>query len=210
MSLRKLFESAVKELHNRQILFAVSGGFAADLYRRETRLTMDVDIAIMVHSHAKDTGISIIQSIGLSTGISRKADLAGGPLFAVRNKNTPPCIIVGRSDDQPDSEGVDILLPSIPWVENAVNRAQANQVDFGFGPIPTLTLEDVILSKLYSLNTAQLRAKDLDDLQSIFEADHEIDESYLAGQVQQLKITILPQAKPFLPECLVKLVKRSH
>jgi hypothetical protein len=47
-----------------------------------------------------------------------------------------------------------------------VRRAQANEVDFGFGRVPALTIEDVVLSKLYALMAARLRAKDLDARQS--------------------------------------------
>ena len=98
---------------------------------------------------------------------------------------------------------MDILLPEMPWVESALRRGQANQVDFGFGAVPTLTLEDAVLSKLYALN--RLRAKDLDDLQSIFEADHEVDVPYLAGQMRRIGIVIPRPAAPFLPDWTLKL-----
>lgn len=209
MSLDTLFQAAVRELRRRKALFAVAGGFAAGLYRREPRLTMDVDLGILTASNGTEIARAILQALGLKPGIARQADLAGGPLFAIRRKNTVPCIIVGRPDGAPAAAGVDLLLPSIPWVRDAVLRAQDHEVDFGFGQVPVLTLEDVILSKLYALMAAHLRAKDLDDLQSIYEANHEMDMPYLAGQMQRLKIVIPRAAKPFLPKTLITLARQG-
>jgi hypothetical protein len=213
MSLDILFQSAVVELRRRHVLFAVAGGFAADLYRGEIRLTMDVDLVVLAESGGAEMAIAVIEALGLKAGVARQADLAGGPLFAIRRRNTERCMIVGRQAGATSGEGVDILLPAIPWVKDAVQRAQANEVDFGFGPVPALTLEDVILSKLYCLKAAQLRAKDLDDLQSIFAAGHEVDIPYLAGQMQRFGITVPSIAEPFLPDIVLKLsraVRRSQ
>lgn len=205
MSLESLFRAAVKELHKRQVPFAVAGGMAADLYRCESRLTMDIDFVIVVESKAVDLAVSVIEGLGLKPGIVRQADLAGGPLFAIRQRSTAPCMVIGRPDGNEAAEGVDILLPAIPWVKDAVARAQANQVDFGFGPVPTLRIEDIVLAKLYSLMSARIRAKDLDDLQSIFDAKPALDWSYLAGQMLKFKIVIPKSAKPFLPKFLLQV-----
>lgn len=205
MSLKSLFQAAVRELRERKVLFAVAGGFAADLYRREPRLTMDVDLGILTESRSAETAVSVVEALGLHAGIARQADLAGGPLFAIRKRNTAPCMVVGRPEGREGAEGVDLLLPAIPWVRDAVLRAQDNAADFGFGPVPALSLEDVILSKLHALGAAQLRAKDLDDLQSIFAAGHDVDVPYLAGQMRRFEIAIPRAAKAFLPETLVKI-----
>lgn len=210
MTLEVLFKQAVEALRQRDVPFAVAGGFAMDLYRREPRLTMDVDLAILAKHAGVKTAKAVVESLGLKAGIVREADLVGGPLFAVRRRRSRPCMIVGRPPDNPSGEGVDILLPSIPWVESALNRARVNEVDFGFGPVPALTLEDAILSKLHAL--PRLRAKDMDDLQSIFEAQHEIDIPFLVGQMQRFGVDIPRQAEPFLPDWLVKLsrdIRRS-
>ena len=164
---------------------------------------MDVDFAILAEGEHVKTAVSIVESLGLQAGVAREADLAGGPLFAIRRQSTEPCMIVGRPPGNPSGAGVDILLPTMPWVESALVRAQANAVDFGFGPVPALTLEDVILSKLHALK--RLRAKDLDDLQSIFEAQENIDIAYLAGQMRRFAVEIPRQAVPFLPDWLVQL-----
>jgi hypothetical protein len=207
MSLESLFAAAVRELRERHVPFAVAGGFASALYRREPRLTMDVDLAIVAASHAKETAVAIVEALGLRAGIVREADLTGGPLFAIKRHNTAPCMIVGRSATKAFEGGVDILLPAIPWAAEAVRRAQVNQVDFGFGRVPVLTIEDVVLSKLYALMTPQPRAKDLDDLQSISQAEHELDTPYLAGQIRRLSIVVPRAAMTFLPEALQQLAR---
>lgn len=203
MKLEDLFKQAVDALRERGVTFAVAGGFAMDLYRLEPRLTMDIDLAIMTEREDVKTAIAIVESLGLRAGMAREADLAGGPLFAIRRRSTSPCMIVGRPADNPSGEGVDLLLPTIPWVESALERAQANKVDFGFGAVPALSIEDAIVSKLHALK--RLRAKDLDDLQSIFEAQHEIDIPFLAGQMRRFELSIPSQAQPFLPGWLVSL-----
>jgi len=209
MSLEQLFKAAVRELRERNILFAVAGGLAADLYRSEPRLTMDVDLVILTGGNGVEIAVSVLKTLGLQAGVARAADLAGGPLFAIRRRDTAPCIVVGRAAGISSPEGVDILLPSLPWAKDAVGRAQVNQVDFGFGSVPALTLEDVILSKLYCLMALPVRAKDLDDLQSVFAANLEIDLPYLAGQMQRFKIIIPKTAKAFLPKQILQLSRSA-
>ena len=205
MSLDALFRNAVKALRERNIMFAVAGGLAADLYRLEPRLTMDVDLAIVTKSRELKTAKDVLESLGLSPGVAREADLAGGPLFAIRRKSTKPCMVVGRREGAPGGEGVDLLLSAIPWVADATRRAQDNPIDFGFGPVPVLTVEDVIVSKLFALSSARLRAKDLDDLQSIYDADDDIDVAYLASQMRRWKIVVPRQAEPFLDDTILKI-----
>lgn len=213
MSLEKLFRAAVQELRTRHVPFALAGGFAADLYRREPRLTMDVDFVMLSEPPGLEAAIAVIKALGLEAGVARKADLAGGPLFAIRRRSTEACMVVGRRPGAAPAEGVDILLPAIPWVKDAVQRAQANAVDFGFGPVPALTLEDVVVAKLYALGASPVRAKDLDDLQSIFAASHDVDRAYLAGQMQRFAIMVPKAAEPFLPDWVLQLsrdVQRSR
>lgn len=210
MSLKALFKSAVAELRKRDIPFAVAGGFAADLYRLEPRLTMDVDLVILVGSDAVDTASDVIRSLGLRPGVVREADLAGGPMFAIKRKSTKPCMVVGRRKDTSSGEGVDLLLPEIPWAKQAVLRAQDNQVDFGFGDVPALTVEDVVIAKLYEIQAPDLRAKDLDDLQSIFAAKQTVNIPYLAGQMSRLALKIPDKARPLIPELLRALDKDNR
>jgi len=67
------------------------------------------------------------------------------------------------------------------------------------------SFEDVVLSKLFALNAEHLRAKDLDDLQSIFGTACSIDIDYLSGQMRQFGVTIPRTAEPFLPDELLRI-----
>ena len=213
MQLEALFKAAVNELKRHDILFAVAGGLAADLYRNEPRLTMDVDITILTESNALQAAKRVLKDLGLEAGVAREADLAGGPLFAIRQGSTKACMVVGRPKGESRGAGVDLILPAMPWVPDAVRRAQMNTVDFGFGPVPALTLEDLLLSKLWALGAARVRPKDLDDLQSIFDAGHNIDIPFLSAQMRSFDMTIPRAAEPFLPDIILKIARdivRSH
>ena len=68
------------------------------------------------------------------------------------------------------------------------------------------------LDELFKSAVRELRAKDLDDLQSIFATDPQMDTPYLAGQLQRFRITAPPAAEPFLPDTILQLcrdVRRS-
>ena len=203
MDLFDLFSKAVNLLQTRNVPFAVSGGFAAGLYRAEPRVTMDVDLGIALEQDAEQTAREILEELGLVPGILRAADLAGGPLFAIKNKSTPAVMLVGRLKGD-SSGGIDLMLPSIPWVRLAVERAKGNCADFGFGPIPVLRIEDVLLSKLYALK-GKVRPKDLDDLQSIIESQREYDREYLRTGIKAHGLKIPSMARELVPEDLREL-----
>jgi hypothetical protein len=207
MSLELVFMAAIEKLRAQGVEFAVAGGLAASLYRDQARLTVDVDVGISAESAALETAIDLVESLGMEAGIVREADLAGGPLFAIRKGNTAPCIVVGRVPGDVSGHGVDVLLPSIPWIADAIKRARGNEVDFGFGPVPVLTLEDVLVSKLYALRTTPVRAKDLDDLQSILAVGHEIDRAYLSGQMRRFGVAVPRAAGDFLPKWLLDIAR---
>ncbi|MBT3192256.1 MAG: hypothetical protein HN341_06845 [Verrucomicrobia bacterium] len=155
--------------------------------------------------HALQTAKRIMKNLGLEAGVAREADLAGGPLLAIQRRSTKACMVVGRPKGEPSGVGVDLILPTMPWVTGAVERAQENTVDFGFGLLPVLILEDLVLSKLWALGAAQVRAKDLDDLQSIFDAGHNIDIPFIAEHMHRLNITVPRAAEPFLPDIILKI-----
>lgn len=205
MNIDDLLRRAVSALGNAKVPFAVAGGFAADTYRSEHRVTADVDLAILVEGNAAGVATAIVESLGLQPAVARKADLEGGPLFAIRRKSTEPCMIVGRREGRQDDCGVDILLPAIPWVSEAVGRAQSNLKDFGFGPIPVLTVEDVILAKLSALKHFAHRFKDLDDLASIFSRQPDMNIKYLAGQMKRLDLTVPRDLADAVPSAIRKI-----
>lgn len=198
MDLFELFPKAVHLLRVRGIPFAVAGGFAVGLYREEPRVTMDVDFGIALDRDVEKVGREILSELELVAGTVRAAELAGGPLFAIKRKSTPIVMLVGRRNGETDG-GIDLMLPSIPWVRRAVERAQDNLADFGFGSIPVLHVEDVLISKLYALQ-GKVRPKDLDDLQSIIASGREIDYAYLRSVILSMGLKLPSSGKEFVPE----------
>lgn len=200
MTLTECLEKTVLLLRKAEIPFAVGGGLAASLYRSEPRLTGDVDFVIATGGHDVSVAQKLIQSLGFESRLIRKADFDGGPLFAIKKKNTPVVMVGGRESENPMGVGTDFLLSVLPWVTDALARGQENQVDFGFGGIPVLTVEDVLLAKLYALQSTGSRPKDLDDIHSIMQADPQLDAWYLRVQIEKLGIVLTKPKRLLLPE----------
>ena len=208
MNLTEFFKKVVKTLQEQNIEYAVAGGLVASLYRQNERTTNDLDFLVLTADHTQETASSIIQQFGLTPHIIRQADLEKGPLFAIKRKTSIPFMIAGRGEKTKPGIGLDFILPSMPWFEEAMKRAQYNKIDFGFGSIPCLTKEDLILSKFYSLKNDPARFNDLDDLKSIFLAKHEIDLPYIGGQMQKLQLIVPESLKDFAPQPLLLTSKR--
>lgn len=115
-------------------------------------------------------------------------------------------MLIGRETTTSPSIGADLILPRIPWVPSALKRAQDNQLDFGFGSIPVLTVEDVIVAKCYALHHAVSRPKDLDDLQSILEAEHALDLVYIRTQLVNLNIRFSKSRHRHFPESVWQML----
>lgn len=205
MTLQDFFKKVLFCLRKDKVRFALAGGLVASLYRKEQRLTNDLDFLIFSESESQQKATEIIESFGLKAHVIRKADLEGGPLFAIKKKSTEPYMIVGRADQR---IGLDFILPKMPWFESALIRAEQNNVDFGFGRLPCLTVEDVIIAKLFSYKNDQTRFNDLDDLKSIFLANHPLDLDYLCGQIQRLELSIPPALKTIAPKTLTIVSRR--
>lgn len=96
----------------------------------------------------------------------------------------------GRVDNNERYTGVDFFLPVLPWVNEAVTRAQANMLDFGFALLPTVTVEDLLIAKLFALQGSAERAIDLDDIQSILRSKLELDWVYLKEKISKFKLKV--------------------
>jgi hypothetical protein len=182
---------------------------AASIYRTEERTTKDLDFLLFAEPRTEQVAKEIITSFGLNPRIATEADLAGGPLFAIKRKSTPANIIVGTNSKDPRAIGLDFILPKIPWAKDAIERAQHNCIDFGFAKIPTMTVEDLIVAKLYAMSPGKQREKDVDDVRSIFSAGHQMDLAYLRGKIKEHSLWIPPALKEDLPKVLLKAVKRT-
>lgn len=209
MNLIEFFKKAVKALKARNVDYALAGGLVASIYRSDARTTNDLDFLILSDAKTQKVATSIIRQFKLEPHIVRKADLERGPMFAIKRKSTTPYIIAGRSKKNGQQIGLDFILPSMPWFEKAIERAGHNEIDFGFGPIPCLTKEDVVISKLYSLKNDQSRFNDLDDLKSILQAGHNIDIPYICGQMQKLQLLVPDSLKEIVPKPILLTSKKN-
>ena len=189
MEVSELLKTVVLKLQQYKIRFGLAGGLVANLYRTEIRATADVDIVIATEKSEEDAR-KILGALGYSPRITTQADLSGGPLWDRKKRIGPVCMISGGDPEDKLQVKLDLLLPEIPWVSTAVDRAQHQQIDFGFAKIPCITIEDFILSKLYALRLNHSRFKDLDDLSSIFLSNPELDLPYLIGRMQEFELPL--------------------
>lgn len=209
MDLKQFFREIIAALKKEDVRYALAGGLVASVYRREERLTRDLDFLLWSEPNPQQKAIHIIRSFDLEPHLIRKADVEGGPLFAIKRKTTAPWIVAGRGKNDSSKIGLDFILPAMPWFQQALDRAEHNTIDFGFGKLPCLTVEDVILSKFFSLKNDPSRFNDLDDLKSIFVANHPLDLAYLAGEMQRLSLSVPALLKDMAPKALHLVSKKK-
>lgn len=189
----KLFASlklVVQILKDCPLDWAICGGIAACLYRETPRFTGDIDIALgpSEKSEPLDVAEKAIRGLGYEPIRGYVRDQNGKLLEG-------PGLVVGRENKETGYLGVDFLLPRMPWVADAVLRAQDNTLDYGFAALPTLVPEDLIVAKLYALSGNPQRAQDLDDVLSIMKHLPEIDREFVGAQVERLGITLPTDVK---------------
>lgn len=208
MNLDEFLKTVVSKLDKQGIRYALAGGLVASIYRKESRLTQDLDFLFYCEQKLEDKASKIISSFGLNPSLARRADLEGGPKHQLKDKSSPVYMLIGRDKNDSKKIGLDFILPNIPWFDEALERAQDNLIDFGFAKIPCLTVEDFIVAKLYALKNDAKRFKDLDDLQSIFVVDRKLDFVYLGDRMEFLGLQ-LPQAlQEFAPLELKSVSKK--
>lgn len=205
MNLTDFLKKVVAELKESNARYALAGGIVASTYRSIERITKDVDFLLLASGNTSEEASRIIKKFDLDVHVIKKSDLERTPGFS--KKNSPPFIIAGRPEKDSHRIGLDFIMPEMPWFKNAMDRAQENKIDFGFDKIPSMTVEDIIISKLYALYNDSSRFNDLDDLKSIFGAGHDLDLSYISGQMLKLKLAIPLSLKDFAPSALLKVSK---
>lgn len=193
MIMIEFLKTVVDALNRNQITYALAGGMAASLYRSETRATKDLDFLFFIEGTSEEKAQELLQRLGLSALLVRRADLEGGPMHAIKRKSTEVMIVVGRKEGNKEALGVDFILPTMPWAQNALKRAQGNLIEYAGVLVPTITAEDLILAKLYAIKNSSRRLIDVDDLRSIFAANHPLDYDYLASEMRRLDY-VLPKA----------------
>ena len=191
----KLLKDAVREFEKAELLYCLAGGHAASLYRRNERVTRDVDFALLTEpaSAARVSAEKIIQSLGL-------APVAGFiPLGKKEQRNRVVCMVTSAPDRTTGRGFVDILLPELPWVSEAVTRAQHNRLNLGFAKVPVITPEDLIIAKCYALQNEPDRFQDLDDVKEILLAVEDLDYDYLHSRLARLSVVIPEQLRGVTP-----------
>lgn len=208
MTLSELLKAVTSVLTDTDIQFALAGGLASSIYRQDTRLTNDLDIAILLDQKNNQEHVTfseeLISQFNLSPHVVREANLRGGPLFAIKRKSSIPMIVVGRNKGS-NTIGLDLLLPTLPWVKDAVLRSRNNVIDFGICKTPCITVEDLIISKFFSHSISPSREKDLDDLRSIFEAKHELELDYLVAKMKEYRLSVPKTLREVAPKAINKI-----
>lgn len=182
----RALKSAVAILEKLECKYCLVGGHAASLYRVQERLTADVDFALVANSIKKSKKIAedCIQKLGLEVmeGII--------PAGQDEEPRSSICFITATPTTNSLKGVIDILLPVLPWVKVAVERAQNNRLDLGFSHVPVITPEDLIISKCYSYRNSADRFQDLDDIKGVMQGVNKLDLDYLMSRLHELNLKI--------------------
>ncbi len=134
--------------------WSVVGGHAANVYRRESRFTMDVDLLVSLGSQSMADAAAAFVEKGWTV---RTMDPEG---WLLRVSHT-------------EFGYMDVIASETPYQEEALHRSRT--VDLGHGlSAHVLSPEDVIVHKLIAD-----RAKDDDDIEDILRAGASLDWDYL-------------------------------
>jgi predicted nucleotidyltransferase len=142
---------ALRELGVRWVLI---GAVAANLYRRQTRLTADVDLLLA------DVGTDVdrLESAFRDRGWRVRRATPVGDVLRMQHA------IYGS---------VDLQIAGTDYQREAIRRARIEALPGGI-EVAVLRVEDVLIHKLIAG-----RNRDLDDIESILESGVALDEAYL-------------------------------
>lgn len=190
MNFKESLEAISQIFTKENIKFALAGGLVANQYRNEIRYTQDIDLAIMLTPSEVERAKQVLEKLNLEMGLIRKGDLEKVPFRRQRTKSEIQ-LLVGRNPDNKEQVGIDFLLMSIPWVKDAIIRAESNLVKIFKNLYPAITIEDFIISKLYAVSLYE-RYKDLDDLEQVLDLKNEnvMDLVYLSDKLMEHKLSI--------------------
>jgi hypothetical protein len=187
------------------VRYALAGGLAASLYRETIRTTDDIDFIISYgESDIKKLNI-LANKISRKVELVRKAELEGGPLFAIKRKSTEVVLIRLLDKDNPKLLPIDLLLVNNKWVPKALDRSL--MLSNSTLEIPVISPEDLILAKLISLQNRTDRLQDAQDIREILLAQQNIDWSYLKLELVRHAVTIPEQFKGYFPQKFEKICK---
>ncbi len=150
------------------IHWALFGAVAANRYRREVRLTGDVDLLLADHGE----GLAVLERSLAKAGWATRHATPDGSMLRLRH---------------PRFGAADLVLAETEYQRVALERARA-EADTAGHLVRYLAPEDVILHKLIAG-----RPRDLDDIENILDAAPELDEGYLSGWVEAWEVVELWQ-----------------
>lgn len=199
MAQLQVLKRAVRILEDLECKYCLIGGHAASLYRLQERLTKDVDFALAAEpiSNSRKVAEKAIENLGL------KPIIGFIPQGAKENKRKVVCMVTSVPGPNEAKGVIDILLPELPWIPEAIERAQHNRLDLGFAKVPVITPEDLILAKCYAVKNSPDRFQDLDDLKEIFQNKSDLDLEYLRERLIKLELTIPEAVRKFVSAKLV-------
>ena len=202
MTFTELFQISVKELVRQKIPFVVGGVLIASIYRLEKRAMMSVQL--IVDSEPKEMlfleGLLLAKPFEMilpDSNLPRHVT----PIDSI--SQVKKVLFLEVSEDP--RLGLEIVFHNLPWIPEAIERAQYNRLDFGFALLPALTVEDIIVAKLYSSTQSSDRYLDLDDLQNIFQANHDLDLGYITNQINKLSLGFHKSLWEYAPEGLRRI-----
>lgn len=141
-----------------RVRWVLIGAVAANLYRRQTRLTGDVDLLLA----DEGTEIKRVESAFRARG------------WAVRRATPDGDVLRMKHADYGD---VDLQIAGTEYQREAIRRSRTEPLS-GELRAAVLTVEDVIIHKLIAG-----RSRDVADIESILESGIALDETYLARWV---------------------------
>ncbi len=174
------------------------GGHAASLYRSQERFTKDVDFAVVgsPKTRSREVAESAVRALGM------KPMVGVIPLGRGERERSSVCMITSEPRAGEITGIVDILLPDVSWVQEAVERAQSNLIDLGFAMVPIITPENLIVARCLAVTNVPDRFQDLDDLKQLFKDVKDLDFDYLRRRLHELSLVIPPVIRPFAPASL--------
>jgi hypothetical protein len=145
-----------KRLDAMSIEWALFGAVAANRYRREVRLTGDVDLLLADHGN----DLAALERSLVQGGWTTRRATPDGAVLRLRH---------------PRLGAADLVLAETEYQRVALARARS-EADAAGARVRYLAPEDVILHKLIAG-----RPRDLDDILNILDAAPTLDETYLEG-----------------------------
>lgn len=191
----KILKDAVGAFETLGQSYCLVGGHAASLYRTQERVTRDVDFALVAKPAADSKRVAEL----VIAGMGLKPVVGFIPPEAHKPMRQSVCMVTSAPLPGELTGIIDILLPELPWVAQAVERAQYNRINLSFALVPVIPPEDLIVAKCFAVKNSPDRFQDLDDLKEIFIAVTDLDHQYLRHSLSAFGVSVPEAVVKFAP-----------